>query len=574
VNHELPTGWVEVEIGEIATVVGGGTPKANEPDNFLEPGKGTAWLTPADLSGYKQKEIGHGKRDLSEKGLNSSSAVLMPKGALLFSSRAPIGYVAIASNEISTNQGFKSFVFADGVYPSYAFYYLKSIKSMAEERGSGSTFKELSGAAAKKLPFILPPTSEQIGIADKLDRILARVNAAQARLDKIPALIKRFRQSVLAAATSGELTQEWRNSNFFTTNEMLEGYEPLPKPARYQTRNLGFIPGVIATAVGMPDEPPVSAWKWVPLIEVAEMGSGHTPSRSNPEYWDGDICWVGIKDAREHHGRTIYDTIQKTNSLGLENSAARLLPENTICISRTASVGYVVRLGQSMATSQDFVTWTPTEVIDPDWLKWLFVSEREALFKFGRGSTHTTIYFPEWLSLHIALPPLQEQKEIVRRVESLFALADSVEKQYQDAKARSDRLTQAILAKAFRGELVPQDPDDEPAEVLLERIQAQRAAQAAIPKKSKKNAQSRVKSTTTKSGKQSSKGKNLTQPVTSSDDLLSLLKELGDEIDASALWKKSGLSIDDFYALLKRTDQIEDHNPSSDPAQRKLRVRQ
>jgi type I restriction enzyme S subunit len=219
------------------------------------------------------------------------------------------------------------------------------------------------------------------------------------------------------------------------------------------------------------------------------MESGHTPSRSKPEYWGGDVCWIGIKDARNNHAREIIDTEQKTNEVGLANSASRLLPKDTICISRTASVGYVVKMGKPMATSQDFVNWVPTEVVNPDWLKWLFVAEKESLFRFGKGSTHTTVYFPEWLSLHIALPHIEEQTEIVRRVDQLFAFADQIELRVKQAQNRVNHLTQSILAKAFRGELTADWREQHPelisgehsASALLARIKAERAAQ--IPAK-------------------------------------------------------------------------------------------
>lgn len=105
--------------------------------------------------------------------------------------------------------------------------------------------------------------------------------------------------------------------------------------------------------------------------------------------------------------------------------------------------------GKPMATSQDFVNWVPTEVIDPDWLKWFFVAEKESLFRFGKGYTHTTVYFPEWLSMHIELSHIEEQTEIVRRVEQLFAYANQIEQRVKDAQARVNHLTQSILAKAF-----------------------------------------------------------------------------------------------------------------------------
>ena len=105
-------------------------------------------------------------------------------------------------------------------------------------------------------------------------------------------------------------------------------------------------------------------------------------------------------------------------------------------MSRTASVGYVVKMGRPMATSQDFVNWVCTDVIDPDWLKWLFVAERRALHRFGKGSTHTTVYFPEWLSLHVALPSIEEQREIVVRIDCLMDYADELEDRLLSVKTK------------------------------------------------------------------------------------------------------------------------------------------
>ncbi|MFL5562885.1 MAG: restriction endonuclease subunit S, partial [Gemmatimonadaceae bacterium] len=108
-------------------------------------------------------------------------------------------------------------------------------------------------------------------------------------------------------------------------------------------------------AVGKPDTDAPPGWCWVALSDVACMESGHTPSRRHPEYWDGRIPWISIGDARKAHGGTVIETEEHTNALGIANSSARLLPASTVCLSRTASVGYVVVTGAPMATSQDFV---------------------------------------------------------------------------------------------------------------------------------------------------------------------------------------------------------------------------
>ena len=131
----------------------------------------------------------------------------------------------------------------------------------------------------------------------------------------------------------------------------------------------GVIPGRVALSVGCPDLEPPKRWKWTSLSSVAQLESGHTPSRRHPEYWDDGIPWIGIKDATENHGRTLSDTYQHVSALGLENSSARLLPANTVCLSRTASVGFVVVMGRPMATSQDFVNWVCGPNIEAHYLK-------------------------------------------------------------------------------------------------------------------------------------------------------------------------------------------------------------
>lgn len=360
------------------------------------------------------------------------------------------------------------------------------IESLAT--GNQLSMRNISQDALRAIEMPLPPEAEQKRIAQKLGVLLAQVDKLRVCIDSIPEIIKRFRESVLRDAVSGRLTEAWRSAHpEMTAHRLLHDFSPLPPPPRYKSRSDAHIMGVCATSIGKPKSPLVEAWEWVPLVQIARMESGHTPSKDMPGYWNGDVPWIGIRDARASHEGTIYSTQQSTNQPGLDNSAARLLPAGTVCISRTASVGYVVKMGVPMATSQDFVNWVPTQYVDAEWLKWLFVAEKESLFRFGKGSTHTTIYFPEWLSLHVALPHLEEQVEIAKRVQQLLSLADGMTARVNDAKKRIDALTQSILAKAFRGELVPQDPNDEPASVLLERIRAQRAA-APKPKRGRKAA--------------------------------------------------------------------------------------
>ncbi|MEF0940853.1 restriction endonuclease subunit S [Rhizobium sp. BR 362] len=181
------------------------------------------------------------------------------------------------------------------------------------------------------------------------------------------------------------------------------------------------IDGDVALAVGKPDRAPPKGWRWRLLTDLARLESGHTPSRKRPEYWGGEIPWIGIRDATGNHGRTISQTNEYTNQLGIANSAARILPAGTVCLSRTASVGYVVVMGCPMATSQDFVNWSCGPDLSANFLKYALMAEGEALLRFASGSVHQTIYFPEVKSFYLATPPISEQIGIAEILGSLDA---------------------------------------------------------------------------------------------------------------------------------------------------------
>lgn len=151
---KMPEGWKVGKLSEIGTIVGGSTPSKAKKDYYTN--NGIAWITPKDLSNDKSKFISHGETDITELGFENSSAIKMPKGTVLYSSRAPIGYIAIAKNEVTTNQGFKSVIPDPNVGNAYIYYFLKSNFELIDNMASGSTFKEISGTAMKNVPVLIP----------------------------------------------------------------------------------------------------------------------------------------------------------------------------------------------------------------------------------------------------------------------------------------------------------------------------------------------------------------------------------------------------------------------------------
>ena len=208
----------------------------------------------------------------------------------------------------------------------------------------------------------------------------------------------------------------------------------------------GVIGGGTALAVGDPGTPAPPGFAWTELLSVARLETGHTPSRRHPEYWNGGIPWIGIKDATANYGRTIYSTNQTVTEAGIANSSARMLPAGTVCLSRTASVGYVIVMGVPMATSQDFVNWVCGPDLDRRYLKYVLQLERETLLRFASGTTHQTIYFPEAKAFHVLLPGIDEQRAIAdvlgvldEKIESnrriSEAIASVIEAEYSAATA-------------------------------------------------------------------------------------------------------------------------------------------
>lgn len=180
IPFDLPESWMFARLKHIGEVIGGGTPKTNI-DEYWD--GNIPWLTPADLSGYEDVYILTGARTITELGLKSSSAQMLPKNSILYSSRAPIGYIAIAANPISTNQGFKSVVPYNFAMSPYLYYCLKARTSDIVQRATGTTFKEISGSEMAETIIPLPPINEQQRIFDKVTQLLEALSTIEKSLN-------------------------------------------------------------------------------------------------------------------------------------------------------------------------------------------------------------------------------------------------------------------------------------------------------------------------------------------------------------------------------------------------------
>jgi len=260
--------WVNSTIGEIADVSGGGTPSTKDLSNF---GGDIPWITPKDLSGSPDRYVSQGARNLSKKGLDSSAARLLPAGTVLLSTRAPIGYVAIAASPVTTNQGFRNLVLKDGFSPEFYYYWLTNNVPELERHATGSTFKEISGTAVKQINIPVPPFSEQRAIA----HVLGALD------DKIE-LNRRMNETLEAMARA--LFKSWF-VDFDPVRAKMEGRDTgLPKditdlfPSRLVDAELGTIP---------------EGWESVRLDSVANLTKGRSYRRA--ELAASDTALVTLK---------------------------------------------------------------------------------------------------------------------------------------------------------------------------------------------------------------------------------------------------------------------------------------
>ncbi len=201
--RDLPPGWAWTTLGEIADLVGGGTPSRDVPEYFTG---GIVWLTPTEIPKDRVATVTDSKERITEAALRKSAARIIPPGSVLLTSRASIGYVAIAGTEVTTNQGFASFICPEGVFNFYLAYWLWANTELLIQHATGTTFKEITKSKLRPLGFPLAPLPEQRRIVARIEELLTRLDAGVVALKRAQARLKRYKAAVLKAACEGNLT--------------------------------------------------------------------------------------------------------------------------------------------------------------------------------------------------------------------------------------------------------------------------------------------------------------------------------------------------------------------------------
>ncbi|MGE4589892.1 MAG: restriction endonuclease subunit S [Acidaminococcaceae bacterium] len=376
--------WKTIKLGDICEIVTGSTPSTLKQEYW---DGSFYWVTPAEISDgdyYIEKT----QRKLTEAGISSAGLRIMPVGTVLLSSRAPIGKVAITAVEMACNQGFKNFVCGEKIHNRFLYYFLKNNKHYLNSLGRGATFKEISKSIVCEIEIPLPPLEEQKRIADILDKASNLIDLRKQQLEKMDLLMK---------------------SKFI---DMFG--DPVTNPKGWQVQR---------------------------IEELCEaIFGGGTPSKSNSEYYDGDIPWVTSKDMKSI---LISDSIDHINDKAVLNSSAKYIPKQSLLmVIRSGILKHTLPLGintRVVTINQDMKAFIPNANMNVWFMFYTFKMHEKSLLNNVRAVTADNIEFSIIRNLMVPVPFLELQNQFAAFVEEVekqkAVMQQSLEKMETNYKA-------------------------------------------------------------------------------------------------------------------------------------------
>ena len=438
----LPKGWIATTAGNLFKIRNGYAFKSKD---FLT--EGIHLVKQTNLNG---DTVNFDKCNyLPSSYLDEYKRFTLKKDDVLIGMSGSIGKLCIYDKDFLSLQNQRTgkieLIDENNIDWKFIWHYLNTIEKQLKDEAKGVAVANVSASDIEGLPINLPPLNEQKRIAKKLDELLATVESIKTRLDKAPTIIKRFRQSILAAATSGKLTEEWREVN------------------------------------GVSEE-----WGELTVDDVAKVGTGNTPLKSNTAFYENaDIPWLTSSVTGSPY---VKKADKFVTQVAIDECRLKLYDPGTLLVAMYGegkTRGQVTELTFPASINQACAAiMIDEEKIEKSYLKMRLQENYAEIRMLAEGGNQPNLNLSKVRSITVPTPTREEQKGIVSQVESLFSLTDILEEKIQNATKRVDKLTQSILSKAFKGELVPQDPNDEPAEMLLERIKAEQEKEK--PKKTRK----------------------------------------------------------------------------------------
>lgn len=399
-----------VSLDTIARFGHGGTPSKSRQDYWT--GK-FPWVSSKDMH---VTEIGNARDKISELALKETNVGRASAGSILIVNRSGILArkvpIALVTGDLAFNQDIK------GVFPnpelvdsSYLRHYLISQQSWILSNGvkQGSTVHSIKAGFIEKLVIPLPPLPQQRKIAATLDSQLSFIDEARQAAE---------RRVKAAADMESALFRE-------------------------------FFHGITPVVIGTPKDAAPAGWAWQRLTKLAVLESGHTPSRKHPEWWGGEIPWIALPDIRALDGKVAMETKNFTNSEGIANSSARILPKDTVVFGRDVQVGFTSIMGRPMATSQHFFNWVCGKNLAPRFLMHALRASKTYMESMSSGAIHQTIYMPAAREFHLCLPDRKRQDKLTAHLDSQLADAATLLAAARAELASIQALPAAVLRRIF-----------------------------------------------------------------------------------------------------------------------------
>lgn len=458
-QNQLPVGWTLTNIGNIAKVGQGGTPRRNVSSYW---NGDIHWIRSGEVN---NNLITDSKEKITKLGLKESSTVLCQPGTVLLAMTGEgitRGRSAILGIEACANQSVAHMI-ADKncISELYLYYYLRSQYWQIRSIEKGTNQPGINTTIVKNLKIPLAPTEEQKRIVSKIEELIRESIAARKALYQVPQIMKKFRQSLLFTAFKGRLTSQDPNDESAIKllerirNERKKKWEKELKARGKDSKKFKYEEPERVDINGLPELP--SGWVWSNVGEITENHDGKRVPVSDKERkkMSGTFPYYGASGIIDHVNNFLFDG----NYLLVGEDGANLLSRSTPIAFIATRKFWVNNHAHVLTTFGD---------ISLEFLAAYFNSID--LSKWVTGTAQPKLNQKRMNSIPVPLPPLQEQVRIVSRIEELFSFADQIKKSVEMARMRADKIDQSIFVKAFRGELVQQDPNDEPASVLLNTI--------------------------------------------------------------------------------------------------------
>ena len=486
--RELPKGWARVTLGDVAIWSSGGTPSRSNPDYYAG---SIPWLKTGELG---PRVIYKAEEHISDAAVGTSSAKVFPKGSVAIAMYgATIGRTSILGIDAATNQACAVGI-PDAASTDFLYYFLVSQEKRFVDAGKGGAQPNISQGIVKAWPISLPPSAEQTRIVAKLEELLSDLDAGVAELKTAQKKLAQYRQSLLKAAVEGDLTAEWRRQNRpdDTGAQLLERILA-ERRARWEARQLAKFeaqgkapprgwqqkypePVRPDTAV-LPELP--EGWVWASVEQLASIGTGVTPLRSKAIFFEGgEVPWVTSGALNQELVSVASGFVTPT---AVKECRLDLYPAGTLLVAmygegktrgKCSELAIPATINQAIAA----IVLEGCALECKAHLKSFLLKSYEDMRKHASGGVQPNLNLQIIKTVAVPLPPVKEQQSIQSLLSVHLEAAHEQLAAIGTALHQSTTQRQNILRAAFSGQLVPQDPADEPASKLLERIRAERAA--------------------------------------------------------------------------------------------------